>query len=70
MDFMWGILILISGVMEDVPQTLYDGTTEVQRLLVEPEDEHVSMESVLCFNEKIQENAMKMEEASCSVGIA
>ncbi|XP_022852429.1 uncharacterized protein LOC111374039 [Olea europaea var. sylvestris] len=53
--------------MEDVPQTLYDGTTEVQRLLVEPEDEHVSMESVLCFNEKIQENAMKMEEASCSV---
>ncbi|KAL2554357.1 uncharacterized protein Fot_07976 [Forsythia ovata] len=52
--------------MEDGPLTLDDGTTEVQRLLVEPQDEHVSMDSVLCFNEKIPENAMKMEEVSCS----
>ncbi|XP_022841664.1 uncharacterized protein LOC111365390 [Olea europaea var. sylvestris] len=52
--------------MEDGPLTLDDGTTDVQHLLVEPQDEHVSMDNVLCFNEKIPENAMKMEEVSRS----
>lgn len=66
----WFYQYYFSGVMEDGPLTLDDGTTDVQHLLVEPQDEHVSMDNVLCFNEKIPENAMKMEEVSCSFGIA
>ncbi|KAL3825898.1 hypothetical protein ACJIZ3_021927 [Penstemon smallii] len=56
--------------MESVPFTfgLEDGTIDVQRLLVEPQDGHVSMDSVLCFSEKIPENSMIIEEVSCSFG--
>lgn len=47
-----------------------DGTIDVECLLVEPEDGHVSMDSVMCFNEKNPENGMDMEDVSCSFGIA
>ncbi|KAI3447580.1 hypothetical protein Pfo_004245 [Paulownia fortunei] len=57
-------------VMENGPPTLglEDGTIDVERMLVEPQDEHVSMDSVMCFNEKIPENAMDAEDVSPSFG--
>ncbi|KAI3472067.1 hypothetical protein Pfo_028755 [Paulownia fortunei] len=45
-----------------------DGTIDVERLLVEPQDGHVSVDSVICFNEKIP-NAMDMEEVSRNFGV-
>ncbi|KAG8376569.1 hypothetical protein BUALT_Bualt09G0077100 [Buddleja alternifolia] len=47
---------------------LEDGTIDVERLLVEPQDGHASMDSVLCFNEKTPENTMNMEDVSRSFG--
>lgn len=49
---------------------LEDGTIDVERLLVEPQDEHLSMDSVICFSEKIPKNAMIIEDISHSSGIA
>ncbi|PIN23385.1 hypothetical protein CDL12_03893 [Handroanthus impetiginosus] len=59
-----------SLVMENgpLPLGLEDGTIDVERLLVEPQDGHVSMDSVICFNEKNPENAMDMEDVSRSFG--
>lgn len=51
------------------PIGLEDGTIDVERLLVEPQDGHVSMDSVLCFNEKIPVTDMGMEDVSRSFGI-
>lgn len=52
--------------MENIPPTLgvEDGITEVECLLVETQGGHISMDSVLRFNEKIQHNAMCMKEVS------
>ncbi|KAH6833365.1 hypothetical protein C2S53_007170 [Perilla frutescens var. hirtella] len=47
---------------------LEDGTIDVERLLVEPQDGHMSMDSVICFNEKITKNAMDIEDVSRSSG--
>ncbi|XP_051152370.1 uncharacterized protein LOC127266234 [Andrographis paniculata] len=56
--------------MENGPPTpgLDDGTIDVERLLGEPQDGHESMDSMICFNEKIQANGMDMEDVSCSFG--
>lgn len=45
------------------------GAVDVECLLVEPEDGHVSVDNVLCFNEKISEKAMDIREVSHSFGI-
>ncbi|KAL9150006.1 hypothetical protein ABFS82_12G141500 [Erythranthe guttata] len=47
---------------------LEDGTIDVERLLVEPQDGHVSMDSVMCFNKKIPKNTMEMVDVSCRFG--
>lgn len=49
---------------------LEDGTIDVEDLLVEPQDGNLSMESVICFDEKIPKNAVNGEDGSCSSGIA
>lgn len=49
---------------------LEDGTIDVEDLLVDPQDEHLSMDSVICFDEKIPKNAMKVEHVSRCSGIA
>ncbi|KAL3839674.1 hypothetical protein ACJIZ3_024265 [Penstemon smallii] len=56
--------------MENGPMTLglEDATIDVERLLVEPQDGHVSMDSVICFNQKIPENTIHMKEVSRSFG--
>ncbi|KAK4419213.1 hypothetical protein Salat_2334100 [Sesamum alatum] len=56
--------------MENGPPTIgfEDGTIDVERLLVEPQDGHVSVDSVMCFND-IAENAMEMEEVSRCFGV-
>ncbi|XP_073289411.1 uncharacterized protein [Primulina huaijiensis] len=56
--------------MENGPLTLgsEDGTIDVERMLVEPEDGHISMDRVNCFREKIPKNDMDMEDFSCSFG--
>ncbi|KAL6574855.1 hypothetical protein OROMI_012140 [Orobanche minor] len=46
-----------------------DGMSDVERLLVEPQDGHVSVDGVMCFSEKIPEKAMDMEDFSRSFGI-
>ncbi|KAL0409929.1 UNVERIFIED_CONTAM: hypothetical protein Slati_3582600 [Sesamum latifolium] len=58
------------AVMENGPPTIgfEDGTIDVERLLVEPQDGHVSVDSVMCFND-IAENAMEMEEVSRRFGV-
>lgn len=56
--------------MENQPETIgfEDGTIDVERLLVEPQDGHASVDTgIICFNEK---NAMDIREGSCSFGIA
>ncbi|KAL0375068.1 UNVERIFIED_CONTAM: hypothetical protein Sradi_3422500 [Sesamum radiatum] len=57
--------------MENGPPTIgfEDGTIDVERLLVEPLDGHVSVDSVMCFND-IAENAMEMEEVSRRFGVS
>nr|AKV71967.1 telomere repeat-binding factor like-protein [Rehmannia glutinosa] len=57
--------------MENGPPTIgfEDGTIDVERLLVEPQDGHVSVDSVMCFNEKIPENVMDMEDVTRSFGV-
>lgn len=57
--------------MENGPPTIEfeDGTVDVERLLVEPQDGHVSVDSVMCFNEQISEKAIDIREDSCSFGI-
>ncbi|KAL6507910.1 hypothetical protein OROGR_024105 [Orobanche gracilis] len=57
--------------MEDGPTTIgfENGTIDVGRLLVEPQDGHVSVDGVMCFSEKIPEKAMDMEDFSRSFGI-
>ncbi|KAL6521055.1 hypothetical protein OROGR_017624 [Orobanche gracilis] len=59
-------------VMEGGPPAIgfEDGTIDVERLLVEPQDGHVSVDGVMCFSEKIPENPMDMEDFSRSFGIA
>ncbi|KAL7092083.1 hypothetical protein ACP275_12G143700 [Erythranthe tilingii] len=47
---------------------LEDGTIDVERLLVEPQEGHVSMDSVICFNKKIAKNTMEMVDVSCRFG--
>ncbi|KAL0309702.1 UNVERIFIED_CONTAM: hypothetical protein Sradi_5912500 [Sesamum radiatum] len=56
--------------MENGPPTIgfEDGTIDVERLLVEPQDGHVSVDSVMCFSD-IAENAMEMEEVSRRFGV-
>lgn len=58
--------------MENGPPALglEDGAIDVECMLVEPQDEHLSMDSVMCFNKKIPENAADMQDASRSSGIA
>lgn len=57
--------------MENGPPTIQseDGAVDVERLLVEPRDGHVSVDNVLCFNEKISEKAINIREVSRSFGI-
>ncbi|PIN07859.1 hypothetical protein CDL12_19570 [Handroanthus impetiginosus] len=59
-------------VMENGPPTIgfEDGTIDVERLLVEPQDGHVSVDSVMCFNEKIPDSAMRMDDVSRSFGVS
>ncbi|KAL7133444.1 hypothetical protein ABFS83_12G141400 [Erythranthe nasuta] len=47
---------------------LEDGTIDVERLLVEPQEGHVSMDSVMCFNKKIPKNTTEMVDVSCRFG--
>ncbi|XP_041999529.1 telomeric repeat-binding factor 2-like isoform X1 [Salvia splendens] len=48
---------------------LEDGTIDVEDLLVEPpQDGHLSMDNVICFDEKIAKNAMAIVPVSCSSG--
>lgn len=47
-----------------------DGTIDVEDLLVEPQDGNLSMESVICFDEKVPKNAMDRVDGSRSSGIA
>ncbi|KAK4432457.1 hypothetical protein Salat_1007800 [Sesamum alatum] len=56
--------------MDNGPPTLglEDGTIDVDCLLVEPQDGHASMDSVICFNEKTPENAMDIKDVSSSFG--
>lgn len=49
---------------------LEDVTIDVEDLLLEPQDGRLSMDSVICFDEKIPENAMDIEHVSHSSGIA
>ncbi|XP_057779173.1 uncharacterized protein LOC130997762 isoform X2 [Salvia miltiorrhiza] len=46
-----------------------DGTVDVEHLLVEPQDGHVSVDSVMCFNEKISEKAIDIREVSRTFGV-
>ncbi|XP_073144104.1 uncharacterized protein [Henckelia pumila] len=52
--------------MENISPTLgvEDGITEVECLLLEPQGGHVSMDSVLRFDEKIPHNTMCMKDVS------
>ncbi|XP_075510088.1 uncharacterized protein LOC142546317 [Primulina tabacum] len=56
--------------MENGPMTLgsEDGTIDVERMLVEPEDGRISMDRVNCFREKIPKNDMDLDDFSCSFG--
>ena len=58
--------------MENGPPTIEfeDGTVDVERLLVEPQDGNVSVDGVMCFNEKTSEKAIDILEVSCSFGIS
>ncbi|KAL9154141.1 hypothetical protein ABFS82_10G094900 [Erythranthe guttata] len=58
-------------VMENGSPTIgfEDGTIDVDCLLVEPQNGHVSMDSAMCFNEKIPDNSIDMEDVSCSFGL-
>ncbi|KZV14641.1 hypothetical protein F511_40588 [Dorcoceras hygrometricum] len=53
---------------EHVALGLEDGSIDVERMLVEPEDEHISMDGVDCFPERIPKNDMDMEDFSSSFG--
>ncbi|GER54300.1 telomeric repeat binding protein 1 [Striga asiatica] len=57
--------------MEDGPVTIgfEDGTIDVDRLLVEPQEGNISVDSVMCFNEKITEKAMGMDNICCNFGV-
>lgn len=57
--------------MENGPPTIEfeDGAVDVEHLLVEPQDGNVSVDNVLCFNEKISEKAMDIREVSRGFGI-
>ncbi|XP_047959996.1 uncharacterized protein LOC125205215 isoform X2 [Salvia hispanica] len=57
--------------MENGPPTIEfeDGTVDVERLLVEPQDGNVSVDGVMCFNEKTSEKAIDILEVSCSFGV-
>ncbi|KAL1549419.1 hypothetical protein AAHA92_17526 [Salvia divinorum] len=56
--------------MENRPPTIEfeDETIDVERLLVEPQDGNVPLDSVMCFNEKTSEKATDIREVSCSFG--
>ncbi|XP_051131638.1 uncharacterized protein LOC127251806 [Andrographis paniculata] len=58
--------------MENGPPTsgFEDGAIDVERLLVEPQDGHVSVDSVISFHEKIPENSMNQEETSHNFGVS
>ncbi|KAL1545834.1 hypothetical protein AAHA92_22513 [Salvia divinorum] len=57
--------------MENGPPTIEfeDGTVDVERLLVEPQDGHVPVDSVMWFNEKISEKAIDIREVSSSFDV-
>lgn len=57
--------------MENGPPTIgfEDGTVDVEQLLVEPHAAEVSVDSVMCFNEKMSDKAMDISEVSHGFGI-
>lgn len=56
--------------MENGPTIGYeDGIVDVERLLVEHQDGDVSVDSAMCFSEKMPEKAMDISDVSHGYGI-
>ena len=55
---------------ESAIPVLEDEAIQFECLLVEPQDDHVSVDAFLCFHRNSPEKCMEMEDIPCKFGIA